>query len=85
MVSEYTLQQTPLSRVLPKWIEWMDRWATPADLAKATPAPISKEKADRQKLVPTKDAHIWTAATMELGAVICTSKNPKCELCQVIA
>lgn len=172
MVSEYMLQQTPVSRVLPKWIEWMDRWPTPKDLAAATPAeiitawgrlgyprralrlhaaaqiisvdfnnevpediqtlrqlpgigeytaaaisafafqkrtlvmdinirrlltrvidgnehstpaPTSKEKAERENLVPIKDAHIWAAATMELGAVVCTSKNPKCELCPVIA
>ena len=172
MVSEYMLQQTPVIRVLPKWIEWMDRWSTPADLATATPAevitawgrlgyprralrlhttaqiiaedfnnevpedihtlrqlpgigeytaaaisafafqkrtlvmdinirrlltrvidgnehptsaPTSKEKAERQRLVPIKDAHIWAAATMELGAVVCTSKNPKCEICPVIA
>lgn len=171
MVSEYMLQQTPVSRVLPKWIEWMDRWSTPADLAKATPAevitawgrigyprralrlhaaaqiisadfsnevpedihtlrqlpgigeytaaaisafafqkrtlvmdinirrlltrvidgnehptpaPTSKEKAERQRLVPIMDAHIWAAATMELGALVCTSKNPKCELCPAI-
>ena len=25
MVSEYMLQQTPVARVLPKWIEWMER------------------------------------------------------------
>jgi A/G-specific adenine glycosylase len=172
MVSEYMLQQTPVNRVLPKWIEWMNRWPTPKDLAAATPAeiitawgrlgyprralrlyaaaqviakdfnnevpideltlrqlpgigeyaaaaisafafqkrtlvmdinirrlltrvidgnehptpaPTSKEKAERQKLVPIKDAHLWAAATMELGAVICSSKNPKCELCPVIA
>lgn len=171
MVSEYMLQQTPVSRVLPKWIEWMDRWPTPKDLAAATPAQIitawgrlgyprralrlhaaaqviakdfnnevpedeltlrqlpgigdytaaaisafafqkrtlvmdinirrlltrvidgnehptpastSKEKAERQRLVPIKDAHLWAAATMELGAVVCTSKNPKCELCPVM-
>ncbi|MDO8645481.1 MAG: A/G-specific adenine glycosylase [Candidatus Planktophila sp.] len=172
MVSEYMLQQTPVSRVLPKWIEWMDRWPTPKDLAAATPAeiitawgrlgyprralrlhaaaqiiakdfnnevpedeftlrqlpgigeytaaaisafafqkrtlvldinirrlltrvidgnehptpaPTSKEKVERQRLVPIKDAHIWAAATMELGAMVCTSKNPKCEICPVIA
>ena len=170
MVSEYMLQQTPVNRVLPKWIEWMDRWPTPANFAKATPAevitawgrlgyprralrlhaaaqiiahefnnevpediqtlrqlpgigdytaaavsafafqrrtlvmdvnirrlltrvidgnehptpaPTSKEKTERQKIVPNKNAHVWAAATMELGAVICTSKNPKCELCPV--
>ena len=171
LVSEYMLQQTPVNRVLPKWIEWMDRWPTPENLAAATPAeiitawgrlgyprralrlhsaaqviakdfnnevpedeltlrqlpgigeytaaaisafafqkrtlvmdinirrlltrvidgnehptpaPTSKEKNERQALVPVKDAHLWAAATMELGAVVCTSKNPKCELCPVM-
>ena len=172
MVSEYMLQQTPVNRVLPKWQEWMKRWPTPKDLAKATPAevltawgrlgyprralrlhaaaqiiaedfnnqvptethilqtlpgigeytaaaitafafeqqslvmdvnirrlltriidgnehpkpaPTVKEKASRLALQPTKNAHIWAAATMELGALVCTSKNPICEKCPVIS
>ena len=172
MVSEYMLQQTPVNRVLPKWIEWMERWPTPKDLAAATPAqvitawgrlgyprralrlhaaaqiiaedfnnevpedeltlqqlpgigeytaaaiaafafdqrtlvmdvnirrvltrvidgnehpkpaPTSRERARRLALLPEKNAHIWAAATMELGAMVCTSKNPKCELCPVIS
>ena len=171
MISEYMLQQTPVNRVLPKWIEWMERWPTPKDLAAATPAqvitawgrlgyprralrlhaaaqiiaedfnnevpedletlqtlpgigeytaaaiaafafdqrtlvmdvnirrvltrvidgnehpkpaPTSRERARRLALLPEKNAHIWAAATMELGAIVCTSKNPKCELCPVI-
>jgi A/G-specific adenine glycosylase len=172
MVSEYMLQQTPVNRVLPKWHEWIKRWPTPKDLAKATPAevitawgrlgyprralrlhaaaqiiaedfnnqvptethilqtlpgigeytaaaitafafeqqslvmdvnirrlltriidgnehpkpaPTVKEKASRLALQPTKNAHIWAAATMELGALVCTSKNPICEKCPVIS
>ena len=171
MVSEYMLQQTPVNRVLPKWDEWMRRWPTPKDLAKATPAevitawgrlgyprralrlhaaaqiitedfnnqvpedpatlqtlpgigeytaaaigafafekqtlvmdvnirrlltriidgnehpkpaPTTREKASRLALQPSKNAHIWSAATMELGALVCTSKNPICEKCPVI-
>ena len=171
MVSEYMLQQTPVNRVLPKWIEWMERWPTPADLAQATPAevvtawgrlgyprralrlhtaaqiirddfknevpddeitlqmlpgigqytaaaiaafafeqrtlvmdvnirrlltrvidgnehprpaPTTRERAARLTLLPQKKAHVWAAATMELGAIVCTSSNPKCELCPVI-
>jgi len=171
MVSEYMLQQTPVNRVLPKWDEWMKRWPTPKDLAKATPAevitawgrlgyprralrlhaaaqiiaedfnnevpedpailqtlpgigeytaaaigafafekqtlvmdvnirrlltriidgnehprpaPTTREKASRLALQPPKNAHIWSAATMELGALVCTSKNPICEQCPVI-
>lgn len=35
LVSETMLQQTPVNRVEPAWIEWMERWPTPADLAQA--------------------------------------------------
>ena len=171
LVSEFMLQQTPVNRVLPKWNEWMQRWPTPAELAKATPAqvitawgrlgyprralrlhataqiisedfnnqvpddpeilrlfpgigeytaaaisafafekrtlvmdvnirrvlvraidgeehpkpaPTSRERNSRLKLLPEKNAHIWAAAAMELGAVICTSKNPICEKCPII-
>ncbi len=37
LVSEIMLQQTPVSRVLPAYRAWLDRWPTPADLA-AEPA-----------------------------------------------
>jgi A/G-specific adenine glycosylase len=35
LVSEIMLQQTPVARVQPVWLEWMQRWPTPADLAAA--------------------------------------------------
>lgn len=38
LVSEVMLQQTPVARVLPVWLEWMARWPSPADLASATQA-----------------------------------------------
>jgi A/G-specific adenine glycosylase len=34
LVSEIMLQQTPVVRVLPAWRAWMERWPTPAHLAK---------------------------------------------------
>jgi A/G-specific adenine glycosylase len=40
MVSEFMLQQTPVSRVLKPWAEWMARWPEPADLAEASPADV---------------------------------------------
>ena len=33
MVSEFMLQQTPVSRVLPLWEWWLEEWPTPAHLA----------------------------------------------------
>lgn len=35
MVSEFMLQQTPVSRVLQPWAQWVDRWPTPSALADA--------------------------------------------------
>jgi A/G-specific adenine glycosylase len=168
LVSEIMLQQTPVARVLPIYIEWMKRWPTPAALAAATPAqvitawgrlgyprralrlhecakvistqykgqipetqselrelpgigdytsaaivafafegrslvldinirrvfarvidgvevptaaPTKSERLEREKLIPSKNPHVWAAATMELGALICTAKNPKCGQC----
>jgi A/G-specific adenine glycosylase len=168
LVSEIMLQQTPVARVLPVYIEWMKRWPTPAALAAASPAqvitawgrlgyprralrlhecakvistqhkgeipetqselrelpgigdytsaaiiafaftgrslvldinirrvfarvidgvevptaaPTKSEREEREKLIPSKNPHIWAAATMELGALICTAKNPKCGQC----
>jgi len=37
LVSEVMLQQTPVSRVLPVWSDWLRRWPTPGDLAAAAP------------------------------------------------
>ncbi len=38
MVSEFMLQQTPVSRVLPAHAAWLDRWPRPAALADASAA-----------------------------------------------
>ena len=168
LVSEIMLQQTPVARVLPVYIEWMKRWPTPAALAAASPAqiitawgrlgyprralrlhecakvistkykgripetqsklrelpgigdytsaaiiafafegrslvldinirrlfarvidgievptaaPTKSERVERENLIPPKNPHVWAAATMELGALICTAKNPKCGQC----
>ena len=168
LVSEIMLQQTPVARVLPIYIEWMKRWPTPAALAAVSPAqiitawgrlgyprralrlhecakviskqykgeipetqselrelpgigdytsaaiiafafagrslvldinirrvfarvidgvevptaaPTKSERQEREKLIPSKNPHVWAAATMELGALICTAKNPKCGQC----
>jgi A/G-specific adenine glycosylase len=35
MVSEFMLQQTPVSRVLVPWQQWIDRWPSPTALADA--------------------------------------------------
>lgn len=174
MVSEFMLQQTPVSRVLPVYEAWLERWPTPAALAAepvgeavrawgrlgyprraqrlhaaATaieeefegvvpstyedlwslpgvgeytagaiasfaygkrhivldtnvrrvlaravsgveyPAPATTP-ADRRVatgLLPARaaDAAEWAAASMELGAVVCTARAPRCEECPVAA
>ena len=39
-VSEIMGQQTPMSRVVPRWLEWMERWPTPSALAAATESEV---------------------------------------------
>jgi A/G-specific adenine glycosylase len=41
------------------------------------------ERKVRAEIIPDRNPHIWAAATMELGAVICTSQSPKCGLCPI--
>lgn len=166
LVSEVMLQQTPVVRVLPRWHEWLDRWPTAPDLARATQADavrawgrlgyprraqrlhaaagqittlhggeVPREEEELRALpgvgeytaaavrafafgIPSvvldvnvrrvlaraylgrafASAHItraerelardlqgnvaaWSAAMMELGALVCTARSPACETC----
>ncbi len=45
-----------------------------------TPSPSQIERKLRFELIPADGAK-WAAATMEFGALLCTSKNPSCEEC----
>jgi A/G-specific adenine glycosylase len=46
-------------------------------------APTKAERVEYAQYIPEKNAHLWAAATMELGALICTAKNPLCGRCPV--
>lgn len=171
LVSEFMLQQTPVTRVIPHLEAWLTRWPTPASLAAASPADAVREWAnlgyprralwlhraaseirdrhdgivprdvdallaltgigdytaravavfaygDRHPVVDTntrrvlaraidgraqpgppgkgdlaamagilpaddRDAAIMNAATMELGAVVCAARSPRCEICPI--
>ena len=48
--------------------------------SRPTPAPSQWERKIRAQLIPLDGAK-WAAATMELGALICSSQNPRCEIC----
>ncbi|MGO1590465.1 MAG: A/G-specific adenine glycosylase [Ancrocorticia sp.] len=173
LVCEVMSQQTPVSRVLPRWHMWMERWPEPKDLAAASPAEVlvawdklgyprralrlrecaievttqhggslprdrdgllalpgigpytadaviafayrerstvldtnirrvlcrlngtalppatlrQAEIARAEALVPAdgEEAAQWNAAIMELGALICTARNPQCGECPLAA
>src|SRR5207342_1107270 len=40
LVSEVMLQQTQVARVVPRYLEWLERWPTVGALAAATPADV---------------------------------------------
>jgi A/G-specific adenine glycosylase len=169
LVSEFMLQQTPVSRVLPIWCDWVERWPTPSATAAASaadvvrawgklgyprrakrlhecatviahdhgdvvpddvdilltlpgvgsytaravacfayhqPVPVVdtnvrrvvarvvhghadaaaaatvRDHADVSALLPKdSSAHRFSAALMELGAIVCTARSPRCGLC----
>ncbi len=171
LVSEFMLQQTPVTRVIPHLEAWLDRWPTPTAMADATTADVVTQWAnlgyprralwlhraaievterhggivprdvdallalsgigdytaravavfaygDRHPVVDTntrrvlaraiggraqpgppsrrdldlmaalmpesvEEAAVFNAAAMELGATVCTSRAPRCEICPV--
>ncbi len=172
LVSEFMLQQTPVSRVGPVWVEWLERWPRPSALVAASraevlrawgklgyprralrlheaagviatahgdtvpsdvdvlrslpgvgsytahavaafgygrrcpvvdtnvrrvvarvlhgqgdagPARAAAEESDVDGLLPPapREAAWMSAALMELGAVVCTARAPRCEVCPV--
>ncbi|GHB11204.1 A/G-specific adenine glycosylase [Streptomyces chryseus] len=172
MVSEFMLQQTPVSRVLPVYEQWMERWPRPTDLAADAPgeavrawgrlgyprralrlhgaavairdrhhgdvpsdhaqllalpgigeytaaavasfaygqrhpvldtnvrrvfartvtgiqyppnATTAAERRLARSLLPDEESRAarWAAASMELGALVCTAKSPECGACPV--
>lgn len=56
-------------------------------IGQALPAPAltAAETALATELLPEDDAEsvVWNASVMELGAVVCTARSPKCEACPV--
>ncbi len=169
LVSEFMLQQTPVARVAPIWLDWVARWPTPSataaasaadvlrawgklgyprrakrlhecatviaaehgdvvpadvetllglpgvgsytaravacfaydqwvpvvdtnvrrvvaravhGLADAGPPSAKRDEADVAALLPGDETTpVFSAALMELGAVVCTARSPKCGLC----
>ena len=47
-----------------------------------TPSPSQIERRLRAELIP-QDGALWAAATMELGALVCTARTPLCDQCPV--
>ncbi len=60
----------------------INRWHVGAEFPTTS---LSKaERALAEELIPERSA-LWAGATMELGALICTSKKPACEECPLRA
>lgn len=46
LVSEFMLQQTPVTRVIPHLEAWLQRWPTPVVMSRATPADVVQQWAN---------------------------------------
>jgi A/G-specific adenine glycosylase len=62
-------------RVLARWIGWEDDIASAATQARLWQA--------AERITPTADAGTFNQAFMELGAVVCSPRDPKCLICPV--
>ena len=51
----------------------------------AGPPSTSRDLAAVEALLPDRDAHVFGAALMELGALVCTARTPRCGDCPVAA
>lgn len=65
MVSEFMLQQTPVTRVLPKWQEWMERWPTPKNLAEEEKSEVIKAWGSLG--YPRRALRLWESAKLIAG------------------
>jgi A/G-specific adenine glycosylase len=52
--------------------------------ADAGPPSTTRDLADMAALLPDEQAAVYSAAVMELGALICTARTPKCAVCPVL-
>lgn len=71
LLSEFMAQQTPVARVAPMWVEWIERWPTPAALAAASPADVVR--AWGRLGYPRRALNLHAAATRirdEFGGVV---------------
>jgi A/G-specific adenine glycosylase len=50
------------------------------------PAAVTRaEKGLAESLVPAEAPEVWAVAVMELGALVCTAANPRCDACPIVA
>ena len=78
LVSEVMLQQTQVERVVPRYLRWLERWPTVAQLAAASPAEVIREwqglgynrrAVNLHRAARRIAAHGWPADLAELPGV----------------
>src|SRR3954449_4354844 len=78
LVSEVMLQQTQVARVVPRYLEWLERWPTVHSLAAASTGDVlrawqglgyNRRALNLQRAAREVAAHGWPAALTELPGV----------------
>jgi A/G-specific adenine glycosylase len=78
----HVVLDTNVRRVFARIAEGSE-FPNPGGTSRSSGTISSSERELASTLLPSHDAHRWAAATMELGALVCTARSPKCGACPV--
>ena len=75
MVSEFMLQQTPVTRVLPVFEQWMERWLSPADLVRLTTYLLDPN--DRSGYMAARDRFVGSPPPASTLLIVAALADPR--------
>jgi A/G-specific adenine glycosylase len=78
----HVVLDTNVRRLFARAIEGVE-FPNPGGTSRSRGTISASERAVAVTLLPDRDADLWAAATMELGAVVCTAKSPRCGVCPI--
>ena len=78
----HAVLDTNVRRLFARTVEGVE-FPNPGGASRSRGTISAGERAVAAAVLPDHDAHRWAAATMELGAVVCTARSPRCGTCPI--